>query len=73
VTSPVARSRIAISDVARLSVVRENAIFDRVQPVADLMHQAGEGVTVALAGPLHEVSIHLDLRFGAPGGTLWIV
>jgi hypothetical protein len=37
------------------------------------MHQAGEGVAVALAGPLHEVSIHLDLRFVTPGGALWTV
>jgi hypothetical protein len=46
---------------------------DRVQPVTDLVHQAGEGVTVSLACPLHEVSIHLDLQGVAPDGAIWTV
>ncbi len=46
---------------------------DRVQPVADLMHQAGEGVTVALAGSLHEVSIHLGLHLSRVIGAIWNV
>ena len=46
---------------------------DRVQPVADLMHQAGEGVTIALAGSHHEVSIHLGLHLSRLIGAIWNV
>jgi DNA-binding protein YbaB len=37
------------------------------------MHQAGEGVAVTLAGPLHEVSIHVDPSVVAPGDAIWMV
>ena len=35
---------------------------DRVQPIADLVHQARERVSISRPGPLDEVSIHLGLR-----------
>ena len=40
----------------------------REQPVADLVHQESEGVTVPFTCPLDEVSIHLDLC----GHRAWI-
>ena len=40
---------------------------DRVEGVADLVHQDGEGLAISVAGPLDEVSIHLDLRLPRPG------
>ena len=41
---------------------------DRLEPVADLGHQDGEGLAISLPGPLDQVSIHLDLRRSRPDG-----
>ena len=53
--------------------VTQDPESDRVQPITDLVHQAGEGVTVTVAGPLDQVSVHLDLPGVAPFGTIWNV
>ena len=42
--------------------VAQDPVGDRVERVADLVHQDGERLSVAPPGPLDEVSIHLDLR-----------
>ncbi len=42
--------------------VAQDPMRDRVERVADLVHQDRERLTIALAGQLDEVSIHLDLR-----------
>jgi hypothetical protein len=39
---------------------------DRVQRVADLVHQDCERVSISPPGPLDQVSIHLDLRPSRP-------
>ena len=42
--------------------VAQDPMSDGVERVADLVHQDGERLTVALAGQLDEVSVHLGLR-----------
>jgi hypothetical protein len=44
--------------------VAQDPLSHRVERVADLVHQDGEGLTVAPTGLLDEVSIHHDLRWG---------
>jgi hypothetical protein len=39
---------------------------DRVERVADLVHQDRERLSVTPPGPLDQVSIHLDLRLSRP-------
>ena len=46
--------------------VAQDPLGDRIQAVADLMHQDGERLSVPLAGLLDEVSIHVDLRSPRP-------
>ena len=41
---------------------------DRIQRVADLVHQDGERLAIGPTGPLDQVSIHLDLRVSRPYG-----
>ena len=41
---------------------------DRVERVADLVHQDGERLAISLTGPLDQVSIHLDPPASQPGG-----
>ena len=43
--------------------VAQDPMGDGVERVADLVHQDGERLTIALAGQLDEVSIHVDLRW----------
>ena len=40
--------------------VAQDPVRDRVERVADLVHQDGKRLSVAPTGPLDEVSIHLD-------------
>ena len=47
------------------SRVAQDPLGDRVERVADLVHQDGERLTIAPTGLLDEVSIHLDLRWAA--------
>ena len=42
--------------------VAQDPMSDRVERIADLVHQDGERLTIALPGCLDEVSIHLGLR-----------
>ena len=46
--------------------VAQDPLGDRVERIADLVHQDGERLTIALTGLLDEVSIHLDLRWSRP-------
>ena len=45
--------------------VAQDPLSDRVERIADLVHQDGERLTIAPTGLLDEVSIHLDLRSAA--------
>ena len=45
--------------------VAQDPLGDRVEAVADLMHQDGECFSVSPAGLLDEVSIHVDLSVAA--------
>ena len=49
------------------TVVAQDPLGDRVELVADLVHQDGERLTIPAAGLLDEVSIHLGLRWPRPG------
>src|SRR6476646_6892492 len=46
------------------TVIAQDPLRDRVELIADLVHQDGERLTVSAAGLLDEISIHLDLRGG---------
>ena len=48
--------------------VAQDPAGDRVERVADLVHQDRERLSISLAGPLDQVSIHLDLRRSRPSG-----
>ena len=45
--------------------VAQDPLGNRVERIADLVHQDGERLTIAPTGLLDEVSIHLDLRCAA--------
>ena len=45
--------------------VAQDPVGDRVERIADLVHQDGERLAIAPTGLLDEVSIHLDLRWAA--------
>ena len=42
--------------------IAQDPIGDRVERIADLMHQDGKRLTIGPTGPLDQVSVHLDLR-----------
>jgi hypothetical protein len=44
-------------------VIAQDPLRDRVELIADLVHQDGERLTIPTAGLLDEVSIHLGLRW----------
>ena len=46
--------------------VAQDPVGDRIEAVADLVHQDGECFSVSLAGLFDEVSIHVDLRSPRP-------
>ena len=48
--------------------VAQDPLGDRVEAVADLVHQDGERLSVSLAGLFDEVSIHVDLPIAATHG-----
>jgi len=51
------------------SRVAQDPLGDRIQAVADLMHQDGERLSVSPSGLLDEVSIHMDLTVAATIGA----
>ena len=46
--------------------IAQDPLRDRVELIADLVHQDGERLTVSATGLLDEVSIHLGLRWAGP-------
>ena len=48
------------------TVIAQDPLRDRVELIADLVHQDGERLTVSAAGLLDEVSTHLGLRWAGP-------
>ena len=48
--------------VLRESRIAQNPKCDRVERIADLMHQDGKRFTIGLTGLFDKLSVHLDLR-----------
>ena len=44
------------------ATIAQDPVGDRVERIADLVHQDGERLTIGLTGPFDQVSVHVDLR-----------
>ena len=49
--------------------IAQDPLSHREERIADLVHQDGEGLTIAPTGLFDEVSIHIDPLVAAPGGA----
>ncbi len=61
------RARARSATHPRRARVAQDPVGDRVEQIADLVHQDRECLSIAVTGPFDEVSIHLDLLSPVPG------